>query len=380
MSVIGFLVNPIAGMGGRVGLKGTDDVVDEARRRGAEPCAQARALSMLHALKDHLGRRPGAVRIGWIACAAEMGADVLADAGFVAEQVLPVPRSGGVLSASDTKAAAAQFLAAGVDLILFCGGDGTARDIASVVGQRVPLLGIPSGVKMYSSVFGVSPARTAEIVLGFLSGELQAAEAEILDLDEEQYRAGKWLVRLFYTALTPFEPTYRQLSKQLTFDVSDDDAKAEIASYVAELIAAEPGTLFILGPGSTLAAVAAAMGLRKTLLGIDAVIDGKFVGTDMSEADIFALLGCHPRCKLVLSPIGAQGFVLGRGNLQLSPKALRRVGMRNVMLAATPAKLVHTPVLRIDTGDASLDAEIASLGYLSVVIGDRRRRLVKVSV
>jgi predicted polyphosphate/ATP-dependent NAD kinase len=380
MAVVGFLINPIAGMGGRVGLKGTDEMVAEAQRRGAEPCARLRALSMLHALRDRLQREPNAPRIDWLASPGEMGADVLAEAGFLPAQVLAVPRAGLDSSARDTKAAAAEFLSAGADLILFCGGDGTARDIADVVGQRVPMLGIPSGVKMYSGVFGVSPARTADIVLRFLSGELGLVEAELLDLDEEKYRAGEWVVRLFQTVLTPFEPTYTQLSKQLIFEMSDAEAKGEIATYLAEIIGADRETLFILGPGSTLAAVAAAIGVRKTLLGIDAVADGRLAGEDMSERDILALLARHPRCKLVLSPIGAQGFVLGRGNLQLTPEALRGIGISNMMVAATPAKLARTPILRFDTGDRTLDTEIAALGYLSVIVGYRRHRLVKVVV
>jgi predicted polyphosphate/ATP-dependent NAD kinase len=335
---------------------------------------------MLHALRNHLEREPSPPVIDWLACAGEMGADVLAEAGFVPARILALPKPGHTSSSRDTKAAAAEFLSADVDLIVFCGGDGTARDIASVVDQRAPMLGIPSGVKMYSGVFGVSPARTAEIVTGFLSGELRPVDAEILDLDEEKYRAGEWVVRLFQTVLTPFEPTYTQLAKQLIFETFDADAKAEIAGYVAEIIAPDRDTLFILGPGTTLAAVAAAMGLRKTLLGIDAVVDGELAGEDMSERDILALLTRHPRCKLVLSPIGAQGFVLGRGNLQLSPEALGRIGISNMIVAATPAKLARTPVLRFDTGDADLDTEIAALGYLPVVVGYRRQRLVKVVV
>jgi predicted polyphosphate/ATP-dependent NAD kinase len=380
MAVIGFLMNPIAGMGGRVGLKGTDEMVAEARRRGAEPCARLRALSMLHALRDQLQRQPGTSRIDWLTCAGEMGADVLEETGFVPAQVLAVPQAGLASSAHDTKAAAAEFLAAGTALIVFCGGDGTARDIAAVVGQRVPMLGIPSGVKMYSGVFGVSPQRTADIVLRFLRGELTLAEAEILDLDEEKYRAGEWVVRLFQTVLTPFEPTYTQLSKQFVFEVSDAHAKAEIATYLAEMIGKDREALFILGPGSTLVAVAAAVGVRKTLLGIDAVADGRLAGEDVSEQDILALLARHSRCKLVLSPIGAQGFVLGRGNLQLSPMVLRDIGISNMIVAATPAKLARTPVLRFDTGDRGLDTEIAGLGYLSVIVGYRRHRLVKVVV
>jgi predicted polyphosphate/ATP-dependent NAD kinase len=378
MAVVGFLVNPIAGMGGRVGLKGTDDMVAEARRRGAEPNARARALSMLQVLRDRLKSEPSAPAIDWLTCAGEMGADVLAEAGFLPARVLTMPESGLASNSHDTKAAAAEFVSAGVDLVLFCGGDGTARDIASIIDQRVPMLGIPSGVKMHSGVFGVSPARTAEIVMRFVSGKLQLVEAEILDLDEEKYRAGEWVVRLFQTVLTPFEPTYTQLSKQLIFETADTDAKAEIASYVAEIIAADRETLFILGPGSTLAEVAGTLGLRKTLLGIDAVFRAELAGEDMSEQDILALLVRNPRCKLVLSPIGAQGFVLGRGNLQLSPEALRRIGIRNMVVAATPAKLARTPVLRFDTGDADLDSEIAALGYLSVIVGYRRQRLVKV--
>jgi predicted polyphosphate/ATP-dependent NAD kinase len=233
---------------------------------------------------------------------------------------------------------------------------------------------------MYSGVFGVSPARTAEILVRFLRGELRPVEAEVLDLDEERYRAGEWIVRLHQTVRTPFEPSFTQLAKQLIIETSEAEAKTEIARYLAETIGGDSETLFILGPGSTLQAIAAEMGLEKTLLGIDAVLACKLVGRDLSEGNVLGLLGRHPQCKLVLSPIGAQGFVLGRGNLQLSPAALRRIGTHNMIVAATPAKLARTPVLRFDTGDPSLDLELAARDYLPVVVGYRRERLVRIVV
>jgi predicted polyphosphate/ATP-dependent NAD kinase len=377
MALVGFLVNPIAGMGGRVGLKGTDEMASEARRKGAEPIARSRAMVMLRTLRQLLSREPVAP-VEWITCAGEMGAELLTETGFVPGRVLALPAPGQAPSAGDTKAATAEFLASGVDLILFCGGDGTARDVASVADRRVPLLGIPSGVKMYSGVFGASPSRTADILLRFLKGELHLAETEILDLDEEKYRAGEWVVRLYQVVLTPFEPSYTQLSKQLISEESDSEAKSRIADYIAEMIRNEQETLFILGPGSTVAAVAGALGVRKTLLGIDAVRGGAIVGEDMSEQDILALLDRHPRCKLVLGLIGAQGFVVGRGNLQLSPRVLRRIGPGNLIVVATPAKLALTPVLRVDTGDSELDAEIAARRYLPVVDGYRHEKLVRI--
>jgi predicted polyphosphate/ATP-dependent NAD kinase len=380
MALVGFIVNPIAGMGGRVGLKGTDELEAEARRRGAEPSARSRAISMLQALQDLLRREKDPPRLRWLTCSGETGAVVLAEAGFAPERVLALPPPGHPSSARVTRAATAEFVAAGVDLVLFCGGDGTARDIAGVVGSRTPILGIPAGVKMYSGVFGVSPARSAEILLRFLKGELRPVEAEVLDLDEERYRSGEWIVRLHQTVLTPFDPTFTQLAKQFIVETSEAEAKAEIAGYLAETIGSDSDTLFILGPGSTLQAIGAEMGLEKTLLGIDAVLAGKLVGRDLSEQDVLSLLDRHPRAKLVLSPIGAQGFVLGRGNLQLSPAALRRIGTPNMIVAATPAKLARTAVLRFDTGDASLDLEFAATGYLPVVVGYRRERLVKIVV
>jgi predicted polyphosphate/ATP-dependent NAD kinase len=380
MALVGFIVNPIAGMGGRVGLKGTDDVEAEARQRGALPSAELRALAMLQTLQDHLRGEANPPVLTWLTCAGEMGADVLMKAGFEPKRILALPPQGQRSVVGDTLTAAAQFEAGGVDLVLFCGGDGTARDIAGAIRSQTPMLGIPAGVKMYSGVFGVSPARTAEVFLRFLRGELRLVEAEILDLDEEKYRAGDWVLRLHNTVLTPFEPTFSQLSKQLILESSESESKAEIASYLTEIIAGENKTLFILGPGSTLKAVADEMGLRKTLLGIDAVIDGKLVGIDLSEKGAITLLQQYTQCKVVLSPIGAQGFVLGRGNLQLSPAALRRIGIGNIIVVATPAKLSRTPVLRFDTGDESLDLEFAAQGYLPVTIGYRRERMVKIVV
>ena len=378
MARVGFLINPIAGMGGRVGLKGTDDVVGKAVELGAQPVAPLRALLALREIQRRLLEQSPPLALHWITCPNSMGAETLVAAGVKGFEVIGELRK--VTTAADTKDAMRHFLELGVDLILFCGGDGTARDIASVADGRVPILGIPAGVKMYSGLFAVSPERAADVLLGFLKGELTVVEAEVLDLDEEKYRAGVWAVRLFHSALTPFEPTFTQVSKQIITEASDAQSRAEIACHVGEEIRANPQILFILGAGGTLQAVAEEIGIEKTLLGVDAVHGGRLVGKDLNERSLLALLEKHPHCRLILSPIGAQGFILGRGNLQLSPDALRRIGAANIMVVATPSKLARTPQLRVDTGDARFDAELAKPEFLPVVIGYRRRRLVKIVV
>jgi predicted polyphosphate/ATP-dependent NAD kinase len=376
MRRLGFIINPIAGMGGRVGLKGTDGVVAEARRRGAAPIANARALEMLRALARLRDGVPAALAIEWLTADGEMGNAALQAAGFAAEIV---HRPAAEPSARDTRAAVEAFLARHVDLVLFCGGDGTARDICALTAETTPVLGIPAGVKMYSGVFGVTPARTAEILWRWLLGEIGLARVDIVDLDEDAYRRDEWAVRLHLTALAPFEPTLVQSAKALVGGRDEEAVKDDIADELRDQIAARPGTLFLLGPGSTVQAVARALHVDKTLLGIDAVVDGQVVGADLAEAQILALLERYPERRLVLSPIGAQGFVLGRGNQQLSPAVIRRIGAGNILVLSTPAKLARTPVLRFDTGDANLDADMISRKFFAVIVGYRRTRMVKVA-
>lgn len=376
MSRIGFLINPIAGMGGRVGLKGTDGVVNAAIELGARPTAHHKAEQTLGEFRRLSESSHGRMEIEWFTCDGGMGADCMRAAGLRSFEI--VHQSSDETSEIDTKSAARRFLDLAVDLILFCGGDGTARDLCDVIGVRIPLLGIPAGVKMYSGVFGVTPARTAEILHAFLQGRLTVAQADVLDLDEEKYRQGKWAVKLYYSAITPYEPILTQSAKMLIIETSDAVVKEEIASYLLEEIEADPGVLILLGPGSTVQSLADALDVEKTLLGIDAIADGEIVGGDLNEQQISNLLERYPRRRLILSPIGAQGFVLGRGNLQLSPEVIRRIGGDNIIVVATPAKLARTPVLRFDTGDAALDAELTERGYLPVVIGYRLRRLAKV--
>ena len=280
----------------------------------------------------------------------------------------------------DTQRAARAFLEAGATLVLFCGGDGTARDVCSATGRTIPLLGIPAGVKMYSGVFGISPARTAEILAAHLEDRLGIVDADILDVDEERFRAGELDVRLYDTALTPHEPNLLQSAKQVIVEASEDDAKEQIAEHLAEVMSAAPDTLFLLGPGSTLASVARRAGIAKSLLGVDAVRRGVLVGCDLAEQDLLALLEGDGPVQLVLSPIGAQGFVLGRGNQQLSPAVVWHIGRDHIAIVATPMKLSHTKVLRFDTGDASLDAELARGGFFPVVTGYHVKRLVAVAI
>lgn len=392
---LGFVVNPIAGMGGRVGLKGTDGVVERAVELGAMPTAGARAEEMLRELRRLLGASSVPVDIEWLTCSGAMGADHLTATGFEDHEI--VHRPGSPTSAEDTKRAVERLLVAGAELIVFCGGDGTARDVCRVTGDRTPVLGIPAGVKMYSGVFGVTPARTARIVLDHLAGELDLAEVEVLDIDEERFRRGQWQVRLYATARTPFEPSLTQSAKALITGISERQACEGIADDVVERLGEEPDRLVILGPGSTVEAVARRLGVDKTLLGVDAVLVGppseaggarrtvgadlvgRSVGADLNEQQLIELVDAHPRPVLVLSPIGAQGFVLGRGNHQLSSDVVRMIGPANIIVIATPAKLRRTPVLRFDTGDATLDAAFADRGYLEVVTGHRLSRLVRVA-
>ena len=378
MKKVGFLINPIAGMGGRVGLKGTDNVVHQAMQMGAQPTAQLRAARTLGRLHDFLRQSSDQTELHWLTCSGEMGANCLTAAGYskVEQCYEPQPPT----TQDDTIAATGVFMNLGAELILFCGGDGTARDVCSVTRHRIPILGIPAGVKMYSGVFGTSPSRTAEILYDWLQEKLTTASVEILDLDEDRYRQGEWVVRLCDTALTPFELSFTQSTKILITGQDESSAKKEIADYLAPLITAAPDKLFLLGPGSTVATIARRFDIDNTLLGVDAILAGKQIGKDLNEQQILSLLENHSDYRLVLSPIGAQGFILGRGNQQLSPTVIKKIRINNIIIVATPAKLARTAVLRFDTGDSELDTEFAEKTYLPVVIGHRLRRLVKVLV
>ena len=381
---IGLIVNPIAGMGGRVGLKGTDGVVERAIVLGAEPTAHAKAHEMLGALRqltDAASSRP--IQIEWLTCSGAMGADCLSSAGFENYSILHetgAEASGGRTSTDDTKRAVRHIVDAGAELIVFCGGDGTARDVSSITGDTTPILGIPAGVKMYSGVFGVTAARTAQILVDYLVGNLELAEVEVLDIDEEGYRRDEWAVRLYAVARTPFEPNLTQTAKALITGRAEREVYEDIADDVLERIETEPERLVLLGAGSTVGAMGRRLGIDKTLLGVDAIVDRQQVGVDVNEQEILRLLGEHRGCVVVLSPIGAQGFVLGRGNQQLSAEVVRRIGPANVIVIATPAKLRRTPVLHFDTGDRALDAAFAESGYLQVVTGYHVSRLVKVAI
>jgi predicted polyphosphate/ATP-dependent NAD kinase len=344
MKRIGFLINPVAGMGGAVGLKGTDGKVNEARLRGALPQAQDRALITLL----HLSRTAG---LSFVTCSGAMGEETLRKAGVPDYQT--VFHYTGESRAEDTRQAAGTFLKSGVDLILFCGGDGTARDLFDVVGRDVPILGIPAGVKMYSAVFAVDPSTAAELVMRYDATSLR--DSEVMDVDEDAYRHGELKTLLYGIARTPALAGKVQFSKHVFEEQDEDRAKKEIAHFIREIMI--PDVLYILGAGTTTESIARELGVNKTLLGVDAVKNGKIVAMDLDEKTLWSLLEQGQEAKILVSPIGAQGFILGRGNQQISARLVRKVGRENIIVVATPHKLRETPVLYVDSGDSLLDAE-----------------------
>jgi predicted polyphosphate/ATP-dependent NAD kinase len=354
---IGFLINPIAGMGGAVGLKGTDGLAKEARARGARPKAAERARECLRKLSRD------AKSLLFFTAGGEMGEIVLREFDLNCE-IVHTPQEES--SPQDTRAACQAFLDNGVDLILFCGGDGTARDVASLAGQ-VPILGIPAGVKMHSGVFAISPEAAAELAQGFVRGELRARETEIVDVDEELYRAGELQTRLYAVAKTPYQPVLVQERKRIYSSSSEEEFKDQIALFASEFM--RDGSAYILGAGTTTSRIAELLGVEKTLLGVDVVQGGKLLLKDASERDLLALLEREKSVKVIVSPIGAQGFILGRGSQQISAAVLRRAGTENLIIVSTPHKLAELSHLLVDTGDPDLDRNLS--GNRLVVTGYR---------
>jgi predicted polyphosphate/ATP-dependent NAD kinase len=349
-------------MGGSVGLKGTDGNVDEARRRGALPRAQDRAAITI----SHLTAVPD---LFFVTCSGEMGETVLRTCGETRYRV--AYRNPGITTAEDTKKAISAFLQEGVDLILFCGGDGTARDVFEAVQQTVPILGLPAGVKMYSAVFALDPAAAAVLI----SGPYGLKDAEVMDVDEKAYRDGVLDTHLFGIARVPARAHMTQVAKQVFEEADEERAKEEIARFLNEVML--PGVLYIIGAGTTTEAIARRLGIKKTLLGVDAVIDGSLLSSDMDEKTLIDLVSRYPETKIIISPIGAQGFILGRGNQQISASVVRNVGLHNLIVAATPHKLRETPFLYVDSGDPALDREFGD--SVQVISGYRIAQRKKIS-
>ena len=365
---IGLVVNPVAGMGGAVGLKGTDgpDTIAEALRRGAVPQAGLRAARALKRLAE---RAPGAAIA---AASGEMGADWAADLPLSVAVVRTGARTG---TARDTRAAVAAM--ADCDLIVFAGGDGTARDVAGAVAPGTAILGIPSGVKMHSGVFAVSPEAAGAILADLMVEGGRATfdnEAEVMDIDEAELRAGRLAPRLYGLVRVPIARRRMQAAKS----GPQQESTAALAGAAAEVVRAmEPGVLYVIGPGTSAGAVLSALGHEPTVLGTDAVRDGKIVVRDAGAADL-ERLAADGNVRIVLGVTGRQGFLLGRGNQQIAPALIARAGREGLIVLATAEKLaaLAQPKLWIDTGDPDLDAQLA--GFVRVHTAPGRQTMMRI--
>jgi predicted polyphosphate/ATP-dependent NAD kinase len=367
---LGLIINPRAGLGGSVGLKGSDGaaIQQQALKLGAVPHALDRAIDTLKSLA--LLRN----ELHIITYPAEMGADAALACGLELTVIGAI--TSGETSARDTCRAAQAMARLGVELLLFAGGDGTARDIYRAVGTDLPVLGIPAGVKIHSAVYATSPKSAGELAMMYLRGKaIGLREAEVMDIDEEAVRQGIVSTRLYGYLKIPFHRILIQGLKspsspaeQLTFD--------EIACTVVDQMAAD--WLYIIGPGTTTRAIASRLGLAKTLIGVDVVVNRSLLAADVNERQLLELTEGR-KARIIITPIGGQGHLFGRGNQQISAEVIRRVGKENIIVVATPDKIIALrgrPFL-VDTGCRTVDEMLA--GYIRVITGHNEFTVYQVS-
>jgi predicted polyphosphate/ATP-dependent NAD kinase len=375
---VGFIVNPIAGMGGRVALKGTDGVVEEAIKRGARPIAPDVARLFLSELSHHEESKD----FHFLTGPGPLGEDYLGkfdfsfevvrhrDIGYREVEGVKIPDT----TAEDTKTLAREMLGR-IDVMVFAGGDGTARDIYSVIDKKVPILGVPTGVKMFSGVFAASPESAAGLLVEFAGGRARIEERDVMDLDEEAFRRDEIRPKHYGKALTPVVELLIQGAKEPQ-KVDEGELLEAIADAVTGEILGEDGVYF-LGAGSTIKRIKDRLGIDGTLLGVDIVEvkDGKarLLVRDAAEKDLLKFADRRP--KIVVTIIGGLNFLFGRGNQQFSPEVLRRIPKENIIVIAAPSK-VEKGVVRVYTGDREVDEKLR--GYIRVRISPWMEKMVKV--
>ena len=373
---VGVLVNPDAGLGGRLGFKGSDGRAKEARAAGAEDRAGPRMLQCMTKLQQLLnsGLNRTDAKPQFLTWQGRMGSDWLGDFKFT-----NIGKSPSETTAEDTSILVNDLLSSEVDVIIYAGGDGTTRDIVNAMnGDETPLIGVPGGVKMHSGCFATTPNAAAEVLLSFLQGDLLSSITEVMDLDEEVYQRGEWKVRMYGEAWTPASPRFMQGSKQQVERASEDEIIEGLANHVADLINEDENLMLILGSGGTINRIGNHLGLDLTLLGIDILHKGELF-TDLNEQQLLEKITPFGGEKLLLlSPMGGQGFLIGRGNLQLSPNVLRAIGHESVLGVATPSKLIGLNFLRIDTGDPELDLTFQEKRFIKLLQGYRTTRVIRV--
>jgi predicted polyphosphate/ATP-dependent NAD kinase len=355
-TAIGFIVNPIAGMGGAVGLKGTDgkEILEKAITLGAKPVAPSRAEIFLSELK--MIQPDIHIKVG----AGQMGEEETKNVGYI-YSIFGEKKN--KTTKNDTETVAKKIVTNGVDILIFCGGDGTARDILNSVDKKIPVLGVPTGVKMHSAVFAIDPKSAARITSHFLKKQLPLWEAEVMDIDEKAFREGRVSAKLHGYLLSPYEPNLIQGAKMASpITESELRNQAAIAVYISERM--KDDIIYIISAGTTTRTIGDILNQKKTLLGVDLFYKKKIIAKDVNEKQIIRAIK-DKTAKIIVTPIGGQGFIFGRGNQQISPKIIRKVGKNNIIIIATQNKMKNLKKLKVDTGDIELDSDLK--GTMNVI-------------
>ena len=388
---IGIIVNPDAGLGGRLALKGSDGMAEIARSKGATD----RAGPRMNEAFEHLISIIELSSISWENVHWFLPEGRMGDS-WVPEKMRKYGKWTNIFdtpettTAEETINAIHSLIEENVEIILYAGGDGTTRDIIGALenidSASTPILGIPAGVKMHSGSFGASPRAAAEAFAAWFSGDLLIAQTEVMDLDETLYREGEWVVKMYAEAMSPGSPRWMQGSKQRIERVSEVEILESLGDHLRETIEDDPELLVIWGSGGTLRTLGESIGFTITVLGIDVTLGNENIGTDLDENQLINTINQHKvrfkddaRILTLLSPMGGQGFLIGRGNLQLSPTVIRSIGIDNILAIVTPAKLATLNTLRIDTGDINLDQQFQEKKYMKALQGYRTTRLIRIS-
>ncbi len=355
---LGFIVNPFAGLGGSVALKGSDDMAATALALGAVPMAHQRAAYALQELVPLIDQ------LTIVTVQGAMGGELATSLGFQVELISIQPDVPS--KAQDSEQAAAEISQLGVYLLLFAGGDGTARNICNSVNASTTVLGIPAGCKIHSGVYAITPQAAGKVVAKMVRGELVSVqEAQVMDIDEVAFRTGTVRAKRYGEMQIPAELRYVQ-SVKMAGKESEELVLDDLAAFFAQQM--DDNVRYIMGSGSTVASVMAALQLPNTLLGVDVVENGEVIASDVTANELLALVDGHD-CRLVITLIGGQGHIFGRGNQQLSPAVIRKVGRQNICVLATKTKiqqLAGRPLIS-DSGDPTLDQELQ--GMLRILCG-----------